>query len=158
MSMCRAILCVIGRGWVLWQVCSFGRTLLAFVCFICSTKPSFPVIQGIAWLSLSSSSSYFFFNFNWRLIILQYCGGFLHTFTWIHHEYTCIPHPDPPSSSHPSGPPHCTISKHPASYIEPGLISFRMDKLALLCKQRDSRESSQTPQFKASVLHHSAFL
>ena len=24
---------------------------------------------------------YIFFNFNWRLITLQYCGGFCHTFT-----------------------------------------------------------------------------
>ena len=44
-----------------------------------------------------------FFNFNCRLITLQYCGGFCHTFTWISHECTCVPHPDPPShlSPHP---------------------------------------------------------
>ena len=27
-----------------------------------------------------------FVYFNWRLIILQYCGGFCHTWTWISHE------------------------------------------------------------------------
>ena len=36
-----------------------------------------------------------------RLITLQYCGGFFHTLTWISHGYTCVPHPDPPSTSHP---------------------------------------------------------
>ena len=36
-------------------------------------------------------------NFNWRLITLQYCGGFchtltyIHTLTWINHRYTCGP-------------------------------------------------------------------
>ena len=39
----------------------------------------------------------FFFFFSWRLITLQYCSGFCHTFTWISHGLTCIPHPDPPS-------------------------------------------------------------
>ena len=36
------------------------------------------------------------FFFNWRLITLQYCGAFCHTFTWISHGCTCVPHPDPP--------------------------------------------------------------
>jgi len=58
---------------------------------------------------------FFFFSFlyfNWRLIALQFCGGFCHTFTWISHGCTCIPHPDPPSpllhhlipQGHPSAP------------------------------------------------------
>ena len=46
-------------------------------------------------------------NFNWRLITLQYCGGFCHIFTWISRRYTCVspswaPLP-PPSPPHPSG-------------------------------------------------------
>ena len=39
----------------------------------------------------------------------------------------------------------------------PGLISFRMDWLDLLAVQGTSRESSPTPQFKASILWRSAF-
>ena len=31
------------------------------------------------------------FIFNWRIIALQYCGGFCHTSTWISHTYTCFP-------------------------------------------------------------------
>ena len=42
-----------------------------------------------------------FFYFNWRLITLQYCGGFCPTLSWISHRCTCVPHPDPPSTSHP---------------------------------------------------------
>ena len=61
---------------------------------------------------------FFFFNFNWRLITLQYCGSFCHTFTWISHGCTCAPHPDPPShlppnaipQGHPSVPALSTLS------------------------------------------------
>ena len=35
--------------------------------------------------------------FNWRLITLQYCGGFCHTLIWISHGCACAPHPEPPS-------------------------------------------------------------
>ena len=33
--------------------------------------------------------------FNWRWITLQYCSAFCHTFTWISHGCTCVPHPGP---------------------------------------------------------------
>ena len=42
-----------------------------------------------------------FFNFNWRLITLQHCGGFCHTITWISHGCTCVPPPEPPSHHAP---------------------------------------------------------
>jgi len=32
-----------------------------------------------------------FIYFNWRLITLQYCGGFCHTLTWISNGCTCVP-------------------------------------------------------------------
>ena len=37
-----------------------------------------------------------FIYFNWRLITLQYCGGFCHTSTRISHGHSCVPHPEPP--------------------------------------------------------------
>ena len=49
--------------------------------------------------------------FNWRLITLQYCGGFCHTFSWISHGCTCVPHPDPPSHL----PPHPIPQGHPSA-------------------------------------------
>ena len=47
-----------------------------------------------------------FIYFNWRLITLQYCSGFCHTFTWISHGCTCIPHPEPSSHLLPHPIPH----------------------------------------------------
>ena len=55
------------------------------------------------WLSLHFHFQYFFLNyFNWRLIPLQYCGGFCQTLTWINDECTCIP----PSWTPSHLPPH----------------------------------------------------
>ena len=39
---------------------------------------------------------------NW--ITLQYCDGFCHTFTWISHGCTCVPHPPPHSFDVDFGP------------------------------------------------------
>ena len=77
--------------------------------------------------SLSAHSSFFFFlnsitlfffPFHWRLITLQYCSGLCHTFTWISHGCTCVPHPEPPAhlppqpipQGHPSAPALSTLS------------------------------------------------
>ena len=46
--------------------------------------------------------SFFKIYFNWRLIILQYCGGFCYTLTWISHRCTCVHCPKPASHL----PPH----------------------------------------------------
>ena len=60
------------------------------------------------------SFSFLFYSFifsSWRLITLQYCSGFCHTLTWISHGFTCVPHPEPPSPSHPSGSSQFTSPK-----------------------------------------------
>ena len=54
---------------------------------------------------------FYFVYFNCRLTTLQYCGGFCHTFTWISHGCTYIPHPDPPSHL----PPHPIPQGHPSA-------------------------------------------
>ena len=41
MSMCRVFSCVVGRGCLLWLVRSFGKTLLALLCFILYSKAKF---------------------------------------------------------------------------------------------------------------------
>ena len=67
---------------------------------------------------------FFFFPFifiSWRLITLQDCSGFCHTLTCISHEFTCVPHPDPPSHlpvhliplGLPSAPAPSTCLMHP---------------------------------------------
>ena len=51
--------------------------------------------------------------FNWRLITLQYCGGFCHTLTWISHGCTHVPHHE--TSSHlPPHPIHQECPSAPA--------------------------------------------
>ena len=55
-----------------------------------------------------------------RLISLQYCSGFCHTFTWISHGFTCVSHPESPSHlppcpiplGHPSAPAPSTCFMH----------------------------------------------
>ena len=93
----------------------------------------FPFPNGIQenWESVLKSMGCVFFQifiyFNWRLIILQYCGGFCHTLTWISHGCTCVPHPEPlpiPSPSHPSGFSQCTGFECPVSCFELGLVIY----------------------------------
>ena len=58
----------------------------------------------ICWLDFLNELIYF----NWRLIILQYCGGFCHTLTWISHGCSCVLHPEPFSNLPPHPiPQHC---------------------------------------------------
>ena len=73
----------------------------------------------------------FIFNFNWRLVTLQYYSGFAihgHDQPWMYMcspSWTLLP---PPSPSHPSGSSQCTSPEHPVSCIEPGLaICFTYD-------------------------------
>ena len=72
-----------------------------------------------------------FFNkliyFNWRLITLQYCGDFCHTFTWISHGCTDVPHPE--FLSFPLPHPILWLSQStsfgcPASCIELALVIY----------------------------------
>ena len=72
----------------------------------------------------------FLFLFYLIFLTLQYCIGFCHIPTWIHHRYTRVPHPEPssllppPSPYHPSGSSQCTSPKHPVSCIKPGLATY----------------------------------
>ena len=74
------------------------------------------------WLSFLKN---LFIYFNWRLITLQYCGGFCHMLTWISHGYICAPSWIPlpaPSPSHSSVLSQCTGFERPVSCIKPGLV------------------------------------
>ena len=75
---------------------------------------------------------YFFvcFIFQFYLFYFTILYWFCHTLTWICQGCTCVPHPEPPSASHPSGSSQCTSPRHPVSCIEPGLvIHFTCDNL-----------------------------
>ena len=56
---------------------------------------------------------FFFFSFIYLFIYFtsQYCSGFWHTLTWIHHGCTCVPHPEPPYHL----PPHTIPLGHPSA-------------------------------------------
>ena len=64
---------------------------------------------------------FFFFLISWRPITSQHRSSSRHTLTWISHEFTCIPHPDPPSHlplhliplGLPSAPGPSTCLMHP---------------------------------------------
>ena len=81
---------------------------------------------------LSAFLSFFFpFIFiSWRLITLQYCGGFCHTLTWISHGFTCVPHPDAPSSTWSLWVFPVHQARALVSCIQPGLvICFTVDNI-----------------------------
>ena len=67
-------------------------------------------------------------NLNWKLITLQYCGGFSHTSKWISHGGTCVPPSKtllPPASlPHPSGLLQSTSFECPASCIKLALVIY----------------------------------
>ena len=64
-----------------------------------------------------------FFFISWRLITLQYYSGFCHTLTRISDEFTCIPHPDPPS--------HLPLHPIPLGLPEIFILFLCMGKLRL---------------------------
>ena len=92
---------------------------------VSNTNSPFPLSPSTQ--PLTTTGPLWFFFFNWRLITLQY---FCHTFTWISHGCTCVPHPDHPTPSYLSGSSHCTSPECPASCIKPGLaICFTYENI-----------------------------
>ena len=63
---------------------------------------------------------------NWRIIVLQYCGGFCHKSTWISQVHTCPPilNPSPTTLPYPSGLSQSTGFEFPASCIELALVIY----------------------------------
>ena len=97
------------------------------------------VVQNLSTVTCRFNTKYhcvnpFFFHlfFSWRLITLQYYSDFCHTLTWISHGFTCVHHPDPPSSLSPhpiplglpSAPALSTCLMHPtwAGSVSPLIV------------------------------------
>ena len=79
--------------------------------FLCSLILTSSVFYFLHYTTGCLFCLFIYFYFNWRLITLQYYGGFCHTLTWISHGCTCVPHPDPPSHL----PPHPIPLGHPSA-------------------------------------------
>ena len=51
MSMCRVFSCVVGRGCLLWPVCSLNKTFVSLCpASFCTPRPNLPITPGISWL------------------------------------------------------------------------------------------------------------
>ena len=85
----------VGHDWVTEHACTNNKIVSLLKKFIFLGRRH--IHKG--WFCLFVSV---FIYFNWRLITLQYCSGFCHTLTWISHECTSVPHPEPLSHL----PPH----------------------------------------------------
>ena len=86
----------------------FNADITYNACFFPASNrsPRMRLLWGWASAQISTESQHYllFFSFifiSWRLITLQYCGGFCHTVTWISHGFTCVPIPIPPLISLP---------------------------------------------------------
>ena len=96
--------------------------------------------------------------FNWRLITLQYCSGFL---PYIHMNqpwvYMCLPSWNPfppPVPSHSSGSSQCTSPELPVSCIEPGLaIYFTYGNIHVSVLFFQIIPPSLSPRVQKSVLY-----
>ena len=49
-SMCRVFFYLVGRGCLLWPVCSFGKTVSLCPASFCTPRPNLPITLGISWL------------------------------------------------------------------------------------------------------------
>ena len=71
-----------------------------------SPHPKTVILGHILWNVVVYSIGFFFFNFYWKRIALQYCAGFCHTSSWVSHRYiyvsSLLKHPWSPSPPHPS--------------------------------------------------------
>ena len=104
---------------------------------------------------------FFFFSFifiSWRLITLQYCGGFLPYIDmnqpWIY-MYSPSRYPLPtPSPSHPSGSSQCTSPEHPSHASNLGWWSASPLTVYLFqCYSLRTSHPRLLPQSPKSVLY-----
>ena len=96
--------------------------------------------------------------FNWKLITLQYCGGFCHTFTLISYGCTSVPPPDPSyhlppypiPQGHPSAPALSTLPH--ASNLDRQSISHMIIYM-FQCYSLKSSHPHLLPRVQKSVLY-----
>ena len=78
MSMCRVFSCVVGRGCLLWPVCSLGKTLLAFALLHSVLQGQIcPLLQVFDFLLLHSSPQKWKGHLFWVLVLDDLVGASL---------------------------------------------------------------------------------
>ena len=126
--------------------------------YIYSFLDSFPYRHYRVLSRVLCGSFFKFIYFDWRWITLQYCSGFCHTFTWISHESTCVPHPEPSShlpphpipQGQPSAPALSTLSH--ASNLDWRSVSHMIIYM-FQCHSPKPYHPHPLPQSSKTVLH-----
>ena len=73
MSMCRVFSCVVGRGCLLWPVCSLGKTISLCPASFRTPRPNLPVTPGVSWLRTFAFQSSIMKR-NWVLVLKSLVG------------------------------------------------------------------------------------
>ena len=83
MSMCRVFSCVVGRGCLLWPVCSLGRALISLCpAFFCTPRPNLPVIPLFLDFLLLHSSPLCWNGHLFWVLVLKVLEVFIEPFTF----------------------------------------------------------------------------
>ena len=76
MSMCRVFSCVVGRGCLLWPVCSLGKTLYSLCPASFRTpRPNLPVTPGVSWLPTFAFQSPIMKRTSFWMLVLKHLVG-----------------------------------------------------------------------------------
>ena len=71
MSMCRVISCVVGKGYLLWPVCSLGKTISLCSASFCTSRPNLPVTRSTSWLSTFAFQSPMMKRTSFLVLVLE---------------------------------------------------------------------------------------
>ena len=67
--------------------------ILSLICLSSKTE----LAKGLKGALHNFFKLYFLVFILFIYLFIFYCSGFCHTLKWNSHEFTCVPHPDPPS-------------------------------------------------------------
>ena len=71
MSMCRVFSCAVGRGCLLWPLCSLGNTISLCPASFCIPRPNLPVTPGVSWLCTFAFQSPVMKRTSFFIIVLE---------------------------------------------------------------------------------------
>ena len=81
MSMCRVFSCVVGRGCLLWLVCSLGKTPISlYPASFHIPRPKLPVTPGVSWLPTFAFQSPIMKRTSFWVLVLKGLVGLHRTF------------------------------------------------------------------------------